>query len=73
MDAAKHIQPDDIVAIFSKLKINLGMCVDTMSSLHHHVLVCICAYVCMCVTGGSFPPDFVVWMEVLLGGEADMV
>ncbi len=24
MDAAKHIQPDDIVAIFSKLKINLG-------------------------------------------------
>eukprot|EP00042_Codosiga_hollandica_P037252 m.291163 g.291163 ORF g.291163 m.291163 type:complete len:859 (+) comp55093_c0_seq1:63-2639(+) len=46
MDAAKHIQPDDIVAIYSKLKINLG---------------------------GNFPPDFVVWMEVLLGGEAEML
>jgi len=46
MDAAKHIQPDDIVGIFSRLKVNLG---------------------------GSFPPDFVVWMEVLLGGEADML
>ena len=24
LDAAKHIQPDDLVAIFSKLKANLG-------------------------------------------------
>ena len=24
MDAAKHIQPDDIVGIFSRLKVNLG-------------------------------------------------
>ena len=46
LDAAKHIQPDDLVAIFSKLKVNLG---------------------------GSLPADFVVWMEVLLGGEADML
>lgn len=46
MDAAKHIQPDDHVAIFSKLKDNLG---------------------------GVIPDDFHVWMEVLTGGEGDML
>lgn len=46
-DAAKHIQPDDHVAILSKLRANLG--------------------------GGDLPADFVVWMEVLTGGEGDML
>ena len=41
IDAAKHMKPDDLVGIFSKLKANLG---------------------------GQFPPDFIVWMEILLGG-----
>ena len=46
IDAAKHIQPDDLVAIFSKLRRNLG---------------------------GALPEDFVAWLEVLLGGEADLL
>jgi alpha-amylase len=46
-DAAKHIQPDDHVAILSKLRANLG--------------------------GGPLPDDFIVWMEVLTGGEGDML
>jgi len=46
IDAAKHIQPQDLVAIFGKFKRNLG---------------------------GALPGDFFTWMEVLLGGEADML
>ena len=46
MDAAKHIQPDDIVGIFSKLKRNMG---------------------------GEMPDDWITWLEVLLGGEKDML
>eukprot|EP01130_Rhizamoeba_saxonica_P001671 TRINITY_DN11542_c0_g1_i2.p1 TRINITY_DN11542_c0_g1~~TRINITY_DN11542_c0_g1_i2.p1 ORF type:complete len:376 (+),score=86.17 TRINITY_DN11542_c0_g1_i2:1477-2604(+) len=46
IDAAKHIQPTDLVAIFTKLKRNLG---------------------------GSFPDDFITWLEVLLGGEAQLL
>jgi len=46
IDAAKHINPDDIVSILTKLKTNLG---------------------------GSMPDDFITYMEVLLGGEADML
>jgi alpha-amylase len=46
VDAAKHIQPDDLVLIFGKLKRNLG---------------------------GSLPADFITWLEVLLGGEKDML
>jgi alpha-amylase len=45
IDAAKHIRPDDLVAIFGKLKRNMG---------------------------GTLPGDFVTWLEVLLGGEADV-
>jgi alpha-amylase len=46
VDAAKHIQPDDLVGIFSKLKRNLG---------------------------GSLPGDFFTWLEIILGGEADLL
>jgi alpha-amylase len=46
IDAAKHIQPDDLVQIFSKFRRNLG---------------------------GALPGDFFTWLEVLLGGEADML
>jgi len=46
VDAAKHIQPDDLVAIFGKLKRNLG---------------------------GALPADFITWLEVLLGGEKDLL
>jgi len=47
MDAAKHIQPSSISAIFRKLKDNLG--------------------------GGDLPADFVTYLEVLLGGEKDLL
>lgn len=46
IDAAKHIKPDDLVAILMKLRRNLG---------------------------GHFPDDFITWLEILLGGEADML
>ena len=46
VDAAKHVQPDDLVSIFSKFKRNMG---------------------------GSLPEDFISWLEVLLGGESDML
>lgn len=46
IDAAKHIQPQDLVQIFAKVKRNLG---------------------------GALPSDFFTWLEVLLGGEADML
>ncbi|GMH78693.1 hypothetical protein TL16_g07904 [Triparma laevis f. inornata] len=46
MDAAKHIQPDDLIAIFSKLKANLG---------------------------GEMPDDWITWLEILLGGEKDLL
>eukprot|EP00727_Mastigamoeba_balamuthi_P001792 m51a1_g1161 hypothetical protein (861) ;mRNA; r:330037-333715 len=46
IDAAKHIQPDDLVAILSKLRRNMG---------------------------GSMPTDWITWLEVLLGGEADLL
>ncbi|KAH3746185.1 alpha amylase domain protein [Pelomyxa schiedti] len=46
VDAAKHISPDDLVGIFSKLKVNMG---------------------------GSLPSDFVTWLEIILGGEANML
>lgn len=46
IDAAKHIHPDDLVAIFAKVKRNLG---------------------------GALPSDFFTWLEVILGGEADLL
>jgi alpha-amylase len=46
IDAAKHIKPDDLVAIFAKFKRNLG---------------------------GALPNDFFTWLEILLGGEADLL
>eukprot|EP00823_Brevimastigomonas_motovehiculus_P006138 TRINITY_DN4910_c0_g1_i1.p1 TRINITY_DN4910_c0_g1~~TRINITY_DN4910_c0_g1_i1.p1 ORF type:complete len:625 (+),score=121.29 TRINITY_DN4910_c0_g1_i1:72-1946(+) len=46
MDAAKHMHPDDIGAIFGQVKKNLG---------------------------ASLPVDFISWLEVLLGGEADLL
>jgi alpha-amylase len=46
IDAAKHIRPDDLVAILSKVRRNLG---------------------------GHLPTDFITWLEVLLGGEADLL
>lgn len=46
IDAAKHISPDDIVGILTKLRDNLG---------------------------GSLPDDFITWLEILLGGESDLL
>ncbi len=46
IDAAKHIKPDDLAAIFAKFKANLG---------------------------GSLPADWFTWLEVLLGGEKDLL
>jgi alpha-amylase len=46
MDAAKHIQPDDLVGIFTKLQRNMG---------------------------GEMPADWITWLEVLLGGEKDLL
>ena len=46
IDAAKHIHPDDLVAILSKFRRNIG---------------------------GALPPDFITWLEVLLGGESDLL
>jgi alpha-amylase len=46
IDAAKHIQPDDLVGILSKFKRNVG---------------------------GALPSDFFTWLEILLGGEADLL
>lgn len=46
IDAAKHVQPDDLVGILTRLRNNMG---------------------------GSLPDDFITWLEVLLGGEGDML
>lgn len=46
VDAAKHINPDDLVAILTRVRANMG---------------------------GSLPPDFITWLEILLGGEGDML
>jgi len=46
IDAAKHISPDDLVGILTKVRNNMG---------------------------GSLPDDFITWLEVLLGGESDML
>ena len=47
IDAAKHIHPNDLAAIFRKLKDNLG--------------------------GGELPEDFTAYLEVLFGGEKDLL
>lgn len=47
VDAAKHIQPDSLAAIFAKVKKNLG--------------------------GGDLPADFISYLEVLIGGEKDLL
>lgn len=46
IDAAKHIKPDDLAAIFGKLKRKMG---------------------------GSLPADFISWLEVIIGGERDLI
>lgn len=46
MDAAKHIKPESLSAIFAQFKSNMG---------------------------GAMPDDFVAWLEVLLGGEKDLL
>ena len=46
IDAAKHIQPDDIVLILTKLRNNLG---------------------------GEMPEDWMTYLEILLGGESDLL
>lgn len=47
VDAAKHIQPESLAAIFAKVKDNLG--------------------------GGDLPEDFITYLEVLIGGEKDLL
>lgn len=46
VDAAKHISPDNLVAILTKVRRNVG---------------------------GKLPDDFITWLEVLLGGESDLL
>ena len=46
IDAAKHISPTNLAAIFAKLKTNLG---------------------------GSLPEDFITYLEVIIGGEKDLL
>lgn len=46
IDAAKHISPDNLVAILTKFRNNLG---------------------------GHLPDDFITWLEILLGGESDLL
>ncbi|KAI8899927.1 glycoside hydrolase superfamily [Globomyces pollinis-pini] len=46
IDAAKHISPDDLSAIFGKLRTKLG---------------------------GSLPDDFITYLEIILGGEKDLL
>ncbi|KAJ3359090.1 hypothetical protein HDU91_005008 [Kappamyces sp. JEL0680] len=46
VDAAKHISPDDLAAIFGKLAKKMG---------------------------GSLPPEFITYLEVLIGGEKDLL
>ena len=45
-DAAKHVKPTSLAAIFAAFKTNMG---------------------------GEIPGDFVAWLEVLLGGEKDLL
>jgi len=47
IDAAKHISPVNLSAIFKKLKDNLG--------------------------GGDLPDDFITYLEVIIGGEKDLL
>jgi alpha-amylase len=47
VDAAKHIQPESLAAIFAHFKALLG--------------------------GGELPDDFVTYLEVLIGGEKDLL
>ncbi len=47
IDAAKHISPTNLAAIFKKLKNNLG--------------------------GGDLPEDFITYLEVIIGGEKDLL
>jgi len=47
VDAAKHISPDNLAAIFAKFKANLG--------------------------GGDLPADFIAYLEVIIGGEKDLL
>lgn len=46
IDAAKHISPDNLAAIFARLKNNLG---------------------------GALTPDFSAYLEVIIGGERDLL
>ncbi len=47
IDAAKHMGPDNIAAIFKKMKVKLG--------------------------GGDLPEDFITYLEVIIGGEKDLL
>ncbi len=47
IDAAKHISPKNLSAIFKRLKDNLG--------------------------GGELPDDFITYLEVIIGGEKDLL
>jgi len=47
VDAAKHIQPDDLSQIFKRFKDHMG--------------------------GGDLPEDFIAYLEVLIGGEKDLL
>jgi alpha-amylase len=47
VDAAKHIYPKSLSAIFKKLKENMG--------------------------GGELPDDFITYLEVIMGGEMQLL
>jgi alpha-amylase len=46
VDAAKHMSPDNLAAMFAALATNMG---------------------------GALPADFIAYLEVLLGGEKDLL
>ena len=46
IDAAKHISPEDLTAVFKKLQQKMG---------------------------GELPEDFFAWLEVITGGESNLL
>jgi alpha-amylase len=66
IDAAKHIQPDDLAAILGKFRDNLG----TVS----RCLLCISWGPSSSLgVGGTIPDDWLTYLEVIIGGEKDLL
>lgn len=72
IDAAKHIAPDDLVGILTKLRTNLGTN-HMLSSLCYEINQTVIRSLHCITSGGKMPEDWITYLEVLLGGEADML